>query len=161
MHVQRRAFAPVPLIIVGLICLASTANAALSSFSRANCVNNSFRPIACARGNQTRVDMHSRSLWGLGWINVLLSTLLFLLSLAPFTPAIALFLLCLPLAVVTVRSGFRLVSVIPVLMWILAVMLAPISLSDLLKWPLVLWSLGLGMCGTYVCVRVILRPRGQ
>jgi hypothetical protein len=97
----------------------------------------------------------------LGWINALLSILLFLLSLAPFTPAIALFLLSLPLAVVTVRSGFRGLSVTPVFMWLLTVLLAPISTFELLKWPLVLWSLALGGCATYVCVRAVRTAKGQ
>jgi len=105
--------------------------------------------------------MNRRFLWILGWINALLSTLLFLLSLAPFTPAIALFLLSLPLAVVTVRSGFRALSVTRVLMWLFTVMLAPASTSDLLKWPLVLWSLALGGCATYVCVKVVRTRKAQ
>jgi hypothetical protein len=68
--------------------------------------------------------MNRRLLRILGWINALLSILLFLLSLAPFTPAIALFLLSLPLAVVTVRSGFRGLSVTPVFMWLFSICFA-------------------------------------
>jgi hypothetical protein len=94
----------------------------------------------------------------LGGINVLLATLSFLLSLAPFTPAIAIFSISVPVAVVTARRGLKALSITPVFMWLLAVSLAPLPASALLKWPVVLWTLSVGTCGAYVLAKVFSMP---
>jgi hypothetical protein len=93
----------------------------------------------------------------IGWINVAFAAALFLLSLAPFTPALAAFAVIIPIAGATARHGIALPSLLAVFLFALAVALSPAALPQLLQWPSVLWLASLSACAMYIVA--VLSPR--
>jgi hypothetical protein len=91
------------------------------------------------------------------WINALVAGLLFLLSLAPYTPAVAAFAGCLPVAVATARRGAALPSLLTAFFFALAIAFSPVPLPALLQWPSVLWLLALSLGALYIVVEALRR----
>lgn len=96
----------------------------------------------------------------ISWINAILAAVLFLLSLAPFTPALAAFAFSVPVAVATARRGLALPSLLAVFFFALAVALSPVPLPQLLQWPSVLWLLTLSAGGLYIVAELTRRDAG-
>src|SRR5687768_6319129 len=103
--------------------------------------------------------MESRAVATASWINVAVSLIICLLSLAPFTPALTLFAITIPAAALTARRGHATASVLNVALWLLAVALGPVPASQLLSWPSVIWFLGTSACAAYVVLECVRRWR--
>lgn len=88
------------------------------------------------------------------WINAVIAGVLFLLSLAPFTPAVAAFAISLPVAVATARRGAALPSLLTAFFFALAIAFSPEPLPGLLQWPSVLWLIVLSLCALYIVVEI-------
>jgi hypothetical protein len=82
--------------------------------------------------------MPIRSARILGWINAGVSLVVGLLGFAPFTPAILLVAVLLPLAALVVWSGATLAGLVSAMLCVLALVISPLQMVQLVQWP---WAL--------------------
>lgn len=75
-----------------------------------------------------------------GWLVVALSLIVVLLSAAPFTPAVFLVVLLLPAAAVLAWQGSAIAGLLSFASCVLAFVVSPLQVSQLLQWPtVVMW----------------------
>ena len=87
--------------------------------------------------------MSNRAAQILGWVTVAISLMVGLLGVAPFTPAIFLVALLLPVAALVAWHGAVVASLVSFLLCIAAFAISPLPTSQLVKWPLAVEWLGL------------------
>jgi hypothetical protein len=81
-----------------------------------------------------------------GWITVVVSLIVGLLGAAPFTPAILLVAILLPIAAIVTWRGATVAGGLSLLLCIAALAVSPVNMADLLNWPLSVAWLGLCSC---------------
>lgn len=74
----------------------------------------------------------------LGWVSAVVSLLVALLGFAPFTPAILLVAVLLPLAALVVWCGATVAGLVTAVLCVLALVISPLQIAQLLQWP---WAL--------------------
>ena len=88
--------------------------------------------------------MSDRAIHILGWVTVAVSLMVGLLGAAPFTPAIFLVALLLPVAALVAWHGAVVAGFLSFLFCMLAFALSPLPMTQLIEWPFaVAW---LGFC---------------
>lgn len=97
--------------------------------------------------------MSIRAAQVLGWITAALSLIAGLLGAAPFTPAIFLVALLLPTAALAAWHGAVVAGLASLSLCAAAFVVSPLSLAQLIEWPLAL--LWLGLCLAAVVFGVI------
>ena len=97
----------------------------------------------------------------IGWCNVVVSLCICLLSLAPFTPAIAVFTVTVPTAAWLARRGHRTNVVLTIALWLLAIALGPVSARQLLHWPAAPWFLTMLLVAAYTLFKSVGQFRGS
>ena len=71
----------------------------------------------------------------LGWVTVAISLLVGLLGAAPFTPAIFLVTLLLPVAALVAWGGAVVAGLLSFLLCMLAFAISPLPMTQLIQWP--------------------------
>ena len=79
--------------------------------------------------------MSNRATHILGWVTVAISLIVGLLGAAPFTPAIFLVTLLLPITAFVAWRGAVVVGLLSFLLCILAFAISPLPMTQLIKWP--------------------------
>jgi hypothetical protein len=100
----------------------------------------------------------------IGWCNVVVSLSICLLSIAPFTPAMALFTVTVPTAAWLARRGQRTNVLLAIALWLIAIALGPVSAHQLLYWPAALWFLAIFLLAAYALFKStgkLRRPRQE
>lgn len=97
-----------------------------------------FVPRAAQAG--VRFFMSNRAAHILGWITVAISLVVGLLGAAPFTPAIFLVALLLPVAALVAWHGAVVTGLLSFLLCMFAFAINPLPMTQLIKWPFaVVW----------------------
>ena len=79
--------------------------------------------------------MSNRAAHILGWITVAISLVIGLLGAAPFTPAIFLIALLLPVAALAAWHGAVFAGLLSSLLCMFAFVISPLPMSQLIEWP--------------------------
>lgn len=79
--------------------------------------------------------MSNRATHILGWVTVVISLIVGLLGVAPFTPAIFLVTLLLPIAAFVAWRGVIVAGLLSFLLCIFAFTISPLPVTQLIKWP--------------------------
>ena len=79
--------------------------------------------------------MSNRAAHILGWFTVAISLVVGLLGAAPFTPAIFLVTLLLPVAALAAWRGAVVAGLLSFLLCMVAFALSPLPMTQLIKWP--------------------------
>ena len=79
--------------------------------------------------------MSNRAAHILGWVTVAISLIAGLLGAAPFTPAILLIALLLPVAAFVAWHGAVVAGLLSFLLCMFAFALSPLPMSQLIEWP--------------------------
>jgi hypothetical protein len=79
--------------------------------------------------------MSSRAVHIIGWFTVAISLIVGLLGAAPFTPAIFLVALLLPVAALVAWRGAVVAGLLSFLLCMFAFAISPLPMSQLIKWP--------------------------
>lgn len=87
--------------------------------------------------------MSNRAAHILGWVTVAISLVVGLLGAAPFTPAIFLVALLLPVAALVAWRGAVVAGLLSFLLCVFAFAISPLPMAQLIKWPLAVAWLGL------------------
>ena len=77
----------------------------------------------------------SRAARILGWFTVAISLIVGLLGVAPFTPAIFLVALLLPVAALVAWHGAVVAGLLSFMLCMFAFAISPLPMSQLIKWP--------------------------
>ena len=79
--------------------------------------------------------MSNRAAHILGWVTVAISLVVGLLGAAPFTPAIFLVALLLPVAALVAWRGAVVTGLLSFLLCMFAFAISPLPMTQLIKWP--------------------------
>ena len=79
--------------------------------------------------------MGNRATHILGWVTVAISLIAGLLGAAPFTPAILLIALLLPVAAFVAWHGAVVAGLLSFLLCMFAFVISPLPMSQLIEWP--------------------------